>query len=249
MTRSWIAVLWCLVVAIIALTAFAPATWLDRRIGAATDGKIRLSDANGTVWRGSGALSDAQGIWRPPVAWRLAPWPLLRGAVDIEFASPIDSDAPRGRLELKADGMDLRDLRLRVPALLLNSLAPIRVPVDPGGEFAVDAPAFRYAANRSEGAFDIRWERARLATDTAALDLGTVTAHVAPQGSGLAGKIANAGGDARIEGDVVFSGTGVSMRVDIAAGPGVPPEIARMLATLGSPDANGIIHLQWSARR
>jgi len=249
MTRSWIAVLWCLVVAIIALAAFAPATWLDRRIAAATDGKIRLTDASGTIWRGGGALSDAQGLWRTAVAWQLAPWPLLRGALDIELASPIDSDAPRGRLELEANGLDLRDLRLRVPARLLNSLAPIRLPVEAGGEFAVDTPAFRYAANRPEGAFDIRWERARLATDTAALDLGTVTAHVAPQGSGLGGKIANAGGDARIEGDVELSGSGVSIRVDIAAGPGVPPEIARMLATLGSPDANGIIHLQWSARR
>jgi Type II secretion system (T2SS), protein N len=249
MTRSWIAILWCLIVAIAALAAFAPATWLDRRIGAATDGKLRLTDANGTIWRGSGVLSDAQGTWRAPIAWQLAAWPLLRGAVDIELGSPGDPDAPRGRLQFEPRVVDLRNLRLRVPAAVLNSLAPIKLPAEGGGEFSIDAPAFRYAANQPEGAFDLRWERARFATDVAALDLGTVTAHVAPQGSGLAGKIANVGGDARIDGDVVLSGTGVSVRADIAPGPGVPPEIARMLATLGAPDANGTIHLQWSARR
>lgn len=241
--------MWCLVVAIIALAAFAPATWLDRRMAAASGGKIRLNDAHGTIWRGSGALTDAHGTWRAPVAWRLAPWPLLRGAVDIRLDSPSELESPRGRLQFDSGSVDLRNIRLRIPAAAIDSFAPIKLPVEAGGEFAVDAPAFRYAANQPEGAFDIRWERARVATDSAALDLGVVTAHVTPQGSGLAGRIANAGGDARIDGDVALSNSGVAVRIDITPGPNVPPEIARMLATLGTPDANGTIHLQWSVRR
>lgn len=247
--RFSLAILWLLAVAIVALLVLAPATWLDHRLAVATGGKFRLNDAEGTVWQGRGALGDAGGTWRIPLVWRIAPLPLLHGVIDVELASPVDSDAVRGRALLEEDGAELRSVRARAPADILRTLVPVKLPAEAGGEFVLEAPAFRYRSGQTEGAFDIRWERARLATTTAALDLGTVTAHVAPQGSALVGTIANAGGDARIDGDVALSASGITARATIAPGPAVPPDIARLLATLGAPDANGVVHLQWSARR
>jgi general secretion pathway protein N len=249
MIRFSIAVLWLLIVAAVALVALAPATWLDRRIAAASAGALRLSDAEGTVWRGRGALGDTRGTWRIPVVWRISPLPLLRGTVDIELGSSADPDAGRGQLLLENDSAELRNVALRVPASALGTLAGTRLPVEPGGELILDAPQFRYRPNQTDGAFDVRWQRARLATAGSAVDLGTVTAHVAPQGSALVGVIGNVGGDARIDGDVSVSASGIAVRANIAPGPNVPPDIARMLAALGAPDANGIFHLQWSARR
>ena len=40
-----------------AFAAFAPATLVDRRVAAATGGKLRVVDAEGTVWTGRGALA------------------------------------------------------------------------------------------------------------------------------------------------------------------------------------------------
>src|SRR5436309_14117627 len=116
MTRSWIAILWFLLVAVIALAAFAPASWLDRRLVSATDGKVRLNDAEGTIWRGRGTLSDARGTWKIPLAWQFAPWPLLRGALDVELTSLGEADAPRGRLRFEESTVELRGLRARAPA-------------------------------------------------------------------------------------------------------------------------------------
>src|SRR5689334_4517648 len=99
MTRVSIVVLWLLIVAGIALVAFAPATWLDRRVAAATTGRVRLNAAEGTVWRGRGVIVDSHGAWRIPLEWRIAPTALLRGDLDVEF-EPAASDAPRGRLIL-----------------------------------------------------------------------------------------------------------------------------------------------------
>ncbi|HEY2818986.1 MAG TPA: type II secretion system protein N [Casimicrobiaceae bacterium] len=247
MTRVSIVVLWLLFAAGIALVAFAPATWLDRRVAAATAGRVRLNDAEGTVWRGRGAIVDSHGAWRIPIAWRIAPTPLLRGVLDIEF-EPAQSDAPLGRVTLEDKSADLRNLRFRMPAAVLQSLSTVPLPLEPGGELVLDAAAFRYQPNQADGAFDVHWERARLATPGSALDLGNVTAHVAPQGSALVGTIANAGGDARIDGDVAVSTNGVSLRANIAPGPGVPPDIARLLAALGPTDSNGVVHVQWSVR-
>jgi len=249
MMRFSIVVPWLLIVAAVALVVLAPATWLDRRIAAASGGTLRLNDSEGTVWQGRGALGDVGGTWRIPVAWRISPLPLLRGAIDIELAPSADSDAARGRLLLENDGADLRNVALRMPASVLGTLASTRLPVEPGGELILDAPQFRYQPNQIDGAFNLRWQRARLATAGSTVDLGTVTAHVAPQGSALVGVISNVGGDAHIDGDVSFSASGIALRANIAPGPNVPPDIARMLAALGSADANGVVHLQWSARR
>ena len=247
MTRVSIVVLWLLFVAGIALVAFAPATWLDRRVAAATAGRVRLNAADGTVWRGRGAIVDSHGAWRIPLAWRIAPTPLLRGVLEVEF-EPAASDGPRGRLTLDDKSADLRNLRFSMPAGVLQSLSTVPLPLEPGGELVLDAPAFRYQSNQADGALDVRWERARLATPGSALDLGNLTVHVSPQGSALVGTIANAGGDARIDGDVAFSANGVSLRANIAPGPGVPTDIARLLAALGPADSSGVIHVQWTVR-
>ena len=245
MTRISIAVLWLLVAVIAALFALAPATWVDRRVAAISEGKIRIIDAQGTVWRGHGALGDSLGIWRIPVAWRIAPLALARGALDIQFDAPSASGGPRGRITLGNGWADFHDVELRAPAAALRTFASTALPVDAGGEWVLNSPAFRYGENRAEGMIDVRWERATLASNRSALDLGTVTLHLVPQRAALAGALANVGGDARIDGDVALAANAATLRANIAAGPDVPTDIARMIAALGTPDANGVVHVQW----
>ena len=247
--RASIIVVFVLIAAVIALVAFVPATWLDHRLDTATGGKIRLSDAEGPVWRGHGAIGDVQGNWRAPLAWRIAPLPLLRGAVDVELESQSVTDAPRGHLTFANDVVDARNVGLRVPASIVAALSSVKLPLEPGGEFVVEAPRFQYRPNQADGAFDVRWERARLATAQSALDLGTITARVAPKGSTLVGTLRNAGGDARIDGDVNLAPTGIAFRATIAPNGALPPDIGRLLTAVGTQDANGVVHLQWSARR
>ena len=237
--RISIALLSLFVVAVVALFALAPATWVDRRVAAISEGKVRINDAQGTVWRGHGALGDSRGAWRIPVAWRIAPVALARGALDVEFeASPASSvpRGPRGQIILWNGSAELRNLELRVPAAALHTLAPAALPVEAGGEWVLNSP---------EGVIDLRWDRARLASAGSALDLGTLTARLVPQGGALAGTLANVGGDAQIDGDVTLAANGATVRVNIAAGPSVPPDVARTIAALGTPDANGVVHVQW----
>ena len=247
MTRVSIVVLWLLLVAAVALAALAPATWLDRRIAGATGGRVRLNDAEGTIWHGRGAIVDSHGAWRIPLGWRIAATALLRGVLDLEI-EPSESDSPRGRLALEDKSVEFRSVHVNVPAAVLRSFSNVPLPLEPGGELVLETAAFRYQPNRITGAFDVRWERARFATTASVLDLGTVTARLSPQGTSLVGTITNAGGDARIDGDVAFSPNGVLLHANIAPGPGVPPDIARLIAALGSTDANGVVHAQWSAR-
>jgi Type II secretion system (T2SS), protein N len=245
MMRISIALLWLFVVAVVALFALAPGTWVDRRVAAITEGKIRINDAQGTVWRGRGALGDSRGTWRIPVTWRIGPLALARGALDIEFEPSPAGGGPRGRITLENGSAEVHNVELRAPAAALRTLAPVALPVEAGGEWLLYSPEFRYDGRRAEGVIDVRWDRARLASNGSALDLGTLTAHLVPQGGALAGTLANVGGDAQIDGDVTLAANGATVKANIAAGPGVPPDVARTIAALGTPDANGVVHVQW----
>jgi len=245
MMRISIAFLWLFVVAVVALFALAPATWVDRRVAAATEGRMRINDAQGTAWRGHGALGDSRGSWRIPVAWHIAPLALARGALDIEFEASPASGGPRGRIILGDGSAELHNIELRAPAATLRTLAPAALPIEAGGEWLLSSPEFRYGGSRAEGVIDLRWDRARLASAGSVLDLGTLTAHLVPQGGALAGTLANVGGDAQIDGDIALAANGATLRANIAAGSGVPADIARTIAALGTPDANGVVHVQW----
>src|SRR6185369_16222391 len=73
-----------------ALIAFAPATLIDAQLERSSEGRFRLAGAQGTLWSGAGWIEilDAQGAsgLAQPIAWRLAPWQLLRGRLVAEVA-------------------------------------------------------------------------------------------------------------------------------------------------------------------
>jgi uncharacterized protein YdeI (BOF family) len=245
MLRRSSAVLLVLIVAVVALAAFAPATLMDRGIAAATEGRLRISDADGTLWHGRGDVADARGAWRIPVGWAVAPTALLRGAMGVEFEPLADGGGPRGNVTLQERAIELRDVSLTIPAVAAARTLTDASPVELAGNIVVAAPAFRYVMSGGDGALDVRWERARLAWNDAMLDLGMVTAHLVPRGRELAGAITNAGGMARVDGDIALGPDIASLRLTIVPGPSVPPPIASAIAALGVPEPSGGVRLQW----
>jgi hypothetical protein len=245
MLRRSAGILFVLIVAIVALAAFAPATLADRRIAALTAGRLRISDADGTFWHGRGYASDARGAWRVPIAWTLAPAALLRGAVAVQFEPLADGGGPRGSVALHEGAIELRDVSLTFPAAAAPRTLTDATPVELAGDIVLATPSLRYDTASSDGALDLRWERARLAWNDAVLDLGTVSAHLAPRGRDLAGAVTNTGGTARVDGDVALAPDSATVRLTIAPGPAAPPAIASAIAALGTPDPNGGVRLQW----
>jgi hypothetical protein len=66
-----------------------------------------------------------------------------------------------------------------------------------------------------------------------------------PRGAGLSGTLDNSGGETRVNGDFAVSMAGATVRATLVPGPGVPPEIARGLASLGPADASGAVRIEW----
>ena len=79
--RVALAILAGAVLLAIALAIGAPASLLDARVAAASDGRLRIADAEGTLWNGSGQLLLVPGGTRRALAWhRSAPRDRLRDA-------------------------------------------------------------------------------------------------------------------------------------------------------------------------
>ena len=58
-----------------------PATVLDRAVADATDGRLRLLDAHGTVWAGSGTFASLSGDGRAAQPWLQGRWHTEFGAL------------------------------------------------------------------------------------------------------------------------------------------------------------------------
>src|SRR5207237_8146199 len=75
---------------VIALAIAAPASLVDGRLAAATDGRLRITEASGARGNGSGELVLLPSGTRWPVAWRVDAWPLVFG----ELRGTIATDGP-----------------------------------------------------------------------------------------------------------------------------------------------------------
>lgn len=243
-------VLFFLVVAVVVVALQAPATWVAHRVSEAIGGSVRVIEAEGTVWDGRGVLTSPDGRWKVPVGWHLNAAPLLRGEVEVELAARPGLDTPRGTLRMSRSGLATQGLVLDLPATILESAFAGRSPATFGGEIRVEARDLVVEDAQSRGAMTMRWERARLvAPDGTSISLGVVTARFVPRDGAFVGQIANAGGDVAVDGTMTLSRTSVGLDATLAPRPTAGPNVARVLAALGPPDANGAVRLQWLSER
>ncbi|MBM3408787.1 MAG: type II secretion system protein N [Betaproteobacteria bacterium] len=154
-----------LVAMVVALVS-APATWLDRLAATLTHGKVRLAEASGTIWQGSGRLIWADtgesaesrlslsGVALPGrVHWRVAPMPLLLGLIE----ATLQIDGMAGGVALQGSWRELRlgNGRLDLPRIELAALGSPWNTVRPAGAVTVSWSNVMMGTQRFEGSVEI----------------------------------------------------------------------------------------------
>ncbi|MGE5666564.1 MAG: type II secretion system protein N [Betaproteobacteria bacterium] len=243
MRRSSVRLAIGLLLLIAALVALAPATIVDAALASRTHGQWRIAGASGRWWHGRGILASADGQARMPVAWRVAVLQLLRGEVSIELDP--EGGAARGTVDLRAGGLSLHDLALRVPAALVAALAPRKAPLVVGGTLDLDAAAFEWTPTGGSGSLAAQWQRARAVVAGTPVDLGTVSLALAPRAGRLSGTLSNAGGDLGIEGTLSGSTGSIDAAMTLRPSSSTPEVLRRGLPMLGAQDATGAVHMAW----
>ena len=231
----------------VAVVLLAPAALLDAPLADRTAKRLRLTDARGVWWNGQGIVASASGVARIPLAWRVDPAALARGALVVRVRD-ADTAATLGTLSLGPGSVDIRDLRLSVPAAAVGSVDSRLEAIALGGDVALAAPAYVLRGASRAGEVDATWQRARIVAGGANVDLGTVTLDSAPVDGGSTGTIRNDGGDVSIAGTFSDRAGMLDASVTIAPTPAAPQSVRTLLPLLGAPDASGGVRIAWHSR-
>jgi len=228
-----------------AVVAFAPATLVDARLDAATRGKVRLAGAEGTLWHGRGTAVVGTGAARIPVAWRLDPWPLLRGEVRIALEPTADAvGAPLGGVTIAGGRTEVDALEWSFPAsaLAAGASAP---ELEAGGVVGVRVERLAFADTVEHGNVRIEWRHARVAVaGQPAIALGTVAAALSARDGGLSGPLTARDGAIRIEGDATLAPGTARLTARLVPTASASAAERAALARIGVPAADGSVSLE-----
>ena len=228
-----------------AVALFAPATLLDARLNAATNGQLRLADTTGSVWNGRGLVTNAQRTWSIPVGWKVDPVSIVRGDVVVAL-QPVDGDdVPRGEIAWRNSTLTLNGIAFTLPPTAMNEAISAGNAMAAGGTIAFVAPNVSWNSTGGDGTASARWSGARLASNAGMVALGTVGVNLVPRNGGIQGRVENRGGEIGVDGEFTIGVAGIDVRATLTPLPSTPPAIARALGALGTPEANGTVRVQW----
>jgi general secretion pathway protein N len=233
----------------------APAQWAASALSNATGGRVELADASGTAWNGSALLvlasspepSAPRATLPERLSWRLSPWSLVVGQLDLTVSHPSALSQPLAvRATLLGPGTaTLSATTLRLPASLLVGVGAPWNTIRPGGILMVTWDRLQIGDGRIQGNIGAEWQYAssaltpvspmghyRLQTNGVwpgtQLDLLTISGPLELKGSGTIA----AGGRLRFTG-----------RAQALAGtdPGVKAQLTGLISLLGRRDGEGAL--------
>ena len=225
------------------LLSQAPAAFADVALSGVTQGRVRLAEARGTVWNGSGrivladvlergaaaAVATVPGVVLPGrFAWRLSPWPLLVGVLDAR----IEHDGMRQPVLLTGRAGELRATpgALQLPPVALDRLGSPWNTIRPTGALTVSWENVTLRSGRFDGRAAIELRQAASAL-TPVRPLGSYRIEVVGSGAQAQVRMNTLSGPLRLEGGGTWDArSGLRFTAEARA---EEPERARLQPLLG----------------
>jgi general secretion pathway protein N len=147
---------------ILALIATAPATWVDAGLQRASHGRLRLADAQGTLWSGSGQIEirdiGGRAGFTRGLAWRAAPESLLRGHLVCEVA--LEQATRRFPVTISLSRIELANADISLPAAALGLGVPELALLELSGEVLIQIPHLSIERSGTRGNATLQWRAA-----------------------------------------------------------------------------------------
>lgn len=144
------------------LIAAAPATLIDARLQQASGGGLRLAEASGTLWSGTGQIEvrDANrrsGIAKS-IAWRVRPAYLLQGKLRYEIT--LDHAVQHFPLTISLSRLEVADADINLPAAALSLGVPKLAPLGLTGDMLVHIARLAFGRGSIHGNATLQWRSA-----------------------------------------------------------------------------------------
>jgi general secretion pathway protein N len=191
---------------IAALIVFAPATLIDTRLAQATHGRLRLVEARGSLWSGTGwiEIRDADGTAgvAKRLAWRVLPLSLLRGHLVAQVE--LDQATKPFPVTLSLTRIDIANAGINLPAAALGLGMPKLAPFRLTGEVLLNIPHLTLERGRMNGDATLQWRAAGSAL-TPVSPLGDYEVRFKAAGPVMNAELRTLEGPLQLEGKGTFS--------------------------------------------
>lgn len=191
---------------IAALIVLAPATLIDARLERASDGRLRLAEAQGSLWSGAGwiEIRDAGGRagFARRLAWRVLPESLLRARLVAEVE--LDQAAKPFPVTISLSRIEIADAGINLPAAALGLGMPRLAPLRLSGDLRVNISHLSLERGRMDGDATLRWRAAGSAL-TPLSPLGDYEVRFKAVGSAMRAALSTLEGPLQLEGKGVWS--------------------------------------------
>lgn len=142
--------------------ATAPATLIDGGLQRISHGKLRLVEAQGTLWSGSGQIEIRDSGGRTGVAknfaWRILPESLLRGHMVCEVK--LERAAKPFPVTISLSGIELANADISLPATALGLGVPKLAPLGLTGELLLHIASLSIEHKQMQGSVTLQWRGA-----------------------------------------------------------------------------------------
>lgn len=214
----------------LALIATAPATLADAGLRHASDGSLRIAEARGTLWSGSGQIEIRDAGGRAGVAkdfaWRVVPQSLLRGHLVCEIG--LEQAGRRFPVTLTVSGVELANADISLPATVLGMGVAKLAPLGLTGEVRVHVASLSIARDTLVGNATLQWRAAGSAL-TPVSPLGDYELRLDGEGATVNATLHTIEGPLRLEGKGSWTRGARPVFLGMA---GVPPLHQQQLAPL-----------------
>jgi general secretion pathway protein N len=212
------------------LVALAPASLIDGRLERASAGRLRLAEAQGSLWGGSGWIEVREpgggaGVAKR-VTWRVLPESLLRGRLLAEIL--LERAERPFLVAVSFSRVDITDVGVDLPASALGLGLPKLTPFRLTGEVRVDIPRMSMERGRADGDATLRWLAAGSALSPVA-PLGDYEVHFKAVGAAVHAELRTLAGPLQLDGKGTW-GNGAAP--SFAATARVPPQHQEQLSPL-----------------
>ena len=238
----WPHVLLALLVYLVLLLAWAPASLLAWALPRFTQQAAWLEQPQGSVWHGSAAglrlEMEGRSTQLGRVDWRWRPLDLFAGRVGYRLqlgGAGIDAAAT---LRAGMQGGELREVRAELPAKLLGEFSPDLALWQPGGRLALEAEQLTLGRQGAAGKATLRWRDA--VSGRVSQPLGSYRADLDGTDQGVAIKLATEGGALVLQGSGLWNPQGGLSFFGLARPtPASRAQLDGLLSLLGPAQADG----------
>lgn len=144
---------------LLVLLATVPGTVADACLRHASNGRLRIALAQGTLWAGTGQLeirnADGRAVAGKSMVWRLQPGALLRA--QLSYAVALDAEPTSFPVIISWSQIELANVSIRMPAAALGDSVPRLAPLALSGEVDILVSSFAFGRNGTRGSATLQW--------------------------------------------------------------------------------------------